>query len=83
MKYEKGLSPVGFREESFFGLRAVWEGYKLGVHTGAKAYHFQCPSGGCRYPNYNELVAQDDALFKKWFKNMYVKRGDPFDKNKK
>jgi hypothetical protein len=79
IKYENGLSPVGFREESFFSLRCAWEKYKLGVHTGAKAFHLQTPSGGCRHTNYAELVRQDDEKFRAWAKDVYLTRGDPFD----
>lgn len=68
VKYEENLSPVGFREESFWSIRVRQLGYKIGVNTGAKNYHFCCPSGGCRYSNYSELVRQDDETFRAWYK---------------
>jgi len=70
--YETNLSPVGFREESFFSLRMKIEGYKIGVDIAAKAWHFVTPSGGCRYPNYQELVKQDDETFRRWAKRLYA-----------
>jgi len=74
-KYETNLSPVGFREESFFSLRAKWLGMKIGVDLSTHAWHFQTPSGGCRYPNYSELVKQDDETFKGWVKKMFKEKG--------
>ena len=75
LRYETSLSPVSFREESFFSLRARWEGYKIGVDLSAKVWHFITPSGGCRYPNYQELVRQDDESFRKWLKKMIKSKG--------
>lgn len=77
IKYEKGLSRVGFREESFFSLRCLWLGYKIGVDTGAIAWHLRTPSGGCRATNYNELVQIDDRQFNLWVKNTFRRKGDP------
>lgn len=74
-KYETNLSPVGFREESFFSLRARWLGYKIGVDLSAKAWHFVTPSGGCRFDNYPDLVRQDNETFVKWAKRMFKKNG--------
>lgn len=80
VSYEKCLSPVGFREETFFGLRAYWEGYTMAVDTGAITFHFQTPSGGCRHANYAQLVHDDDIIFRMWFKMQFLKRGSPFKK---
>ena len=80
-KYETNLSPVGFREESFFSLRARWLGYKIAVDLTAKAWHFVTPSGGCRYSNYAELVRQDDETFKKWAQKMFIKNGGAPNEN--
>ena len=74
--YEDNLSFVAFREEGFYSFRAILAGYKLGVHTGAKAYHLQCPSGGTRLQNYMQCVQLDDETFKKFAKKQYKKRGD-------
>ena len=76
LKYPTHLSPVGFREEGFFSFKAILLGYKLGVNTGARAYHLQTPSGGCRYPNYALLVQQDDEEYQKWIKNKFKEHGN-------
>ena len=68
-RYETNLSPVGFREESFFSIRIRYMGYTIAVDLTAHAWHFMTPSGGCRYPNYKELLIQDDESFNKWAKN--------------
>lgn len=75
IRYENNLSNIGFREESFFSLRLRYAGCKIGVDLSARAWHFQSPSGGCRFPNYSELVRQDDEVFKKWSKKMFKKNG--------
>ena len=72
LKYEKNLSPVGFREEAFLSFRALALGYKIGIDTGAVAWHLQTPSGGCRYPDYAEKVKSDDSYFKDWAKKFYL-----------
>ena len=82
IKYELGLSRVGFREESFFSIRMLWKGYKMAVDTKAIAWHIRTPSGGCRAPNYNELVQLDDNTFKLWVKRFYKKYGDPVKNGK-
>ena len=76
VRYPITLSRVGFREEAFFSLNAIIKGYKLGVHTGAKAWHLQTSSGGCRYSNYADCVALDEKTFHKWVKTMFKKHGD-------
>ena len=68
INYKLGLSNVGFREEAFMSLKCIKAGLKLGVHTGAKYYHLQTPSGGCRMPNYELLVQADQHQFNEWFK---------------
>lgn len=76
LRYETNLSKVGFREEAFFSLRAILKGYKIGIHLGAKCYHFQTPSGGCRFPDYAQCVQQDEATFRKWVKDKFEEHGD-------
>jgi len=76
IKYPTNLTPVGFREESFISIEALLAGYKLAVHTGAIAWHFQTMSGGCRYPDYTEKVQTDDKTFQEWFKKKFQKHGD-------
>ena len=66
IKYPDNLSKYGFREESFFSLKARLLGYKIGVHTGAITYHLQTPSGGGRMSATIETIQQDDMIFNKW-----------------
>ena len=76
IKYEENLTSVAFREEGFFSFKAILEGYKIGVHTGATAYHLQTLSGGNRRKDYNDCVKIDDETFKKWCKKQFEKNGD-------
>jgi len=69
--YEENLSPVGFREEGFFSIRAMKAGFKIGVNTHAVAYHFVSSAGGCRFPDYPRKVQSDDNYFKKWVKEQW------------
>jgi len=75
IQYEENLSPTGFREEAFFSFRAIYAGFKIGVHTGAIAYHIACPSGGVRSTDYGIRAQSDDNYFKKWVKKLYKKNG--------
>lgn len=78
ISYPKTLSFVGFREEGFHSFGAILAGYRIAVHTGAVAYHLQCPSGGVRYDvlKYKENVELDNSTFLKWCKEQYRKRGN-------
>lgn len=76
VKYPDNLTPVAFREEGFFSFKAILEGYKIGVYTGAVAYHLQTPSGGNRRSDYAECVKIDNETFLKWCKKMFEKHGD-------
>lgn len=79
IRFEEGLTNVAFREEQFFCLRAAWAGFnKFAVDTGAIAWHLMTQSGGCRYPNYSQLVQADDFRFWTWCDRQYKKRGSPF-----
>ena len=81
LKYPTHLSPVAFREEGFFSLKAIIDfNYKLGVNTGAIAYHLQTPSGGNRCQNYSYLVQQDHQLFLNWIKKKFKEKGDFINK---
>jgi len=76
IKYQENLSPVGFREETFFSLKAILAGYKIGCNTGAICWHYRTPSGGCRWGNYQGLVQSDDAIFKEWLLDKFKKHGN-------
>ena len=70
--YPDNLSKYGFREESFFSLKTKALGYKIGIHTGAIAYHIQTQSGGGRQYSTIEAIQQDDLTFVKWIKKKYL-----------
>jgi len=76
IRYPKNLTNVGFREELHFSFQALIKGYKIGVDTGAVAYHTQTPSGGVRCTDYNQNVALDEETTNKWIKKQFEKKGD-------
>lgn len=76
LRYPKNLSLVGFREETFFSLRAILLGQSLGCHTGAISWHSRTPVGGCRFPNYQEHVRDDLEVFNEWLKDKVMENGD-------
>lgn len=76
IKYPTWLSPVGFREETFFSIQTILKGMDVAILPWLNAWHFQSPSGGCRYPNYQQLVQGDHALFLKWMQQQYRNHGD-------
>ena len=82
VKFEENLGFCSFRGEQFFSFRAILEGFKLCVDTGAIAYHLQTPSGGCTAPNYSECVGLDEQTFRKWVKKMFKKHGNFIKKYK-
>lgn len=68
IKYPDNLSRYGFREESFFSLKALMKGYRIGVHTAAKAFHLQTLSGGGRLYATQDCIQSDDLIFREWVK---------------
>lgn len=70
VNYDDILALHGFREEEFFSLRAIIAGFKLGVRTGAIAWHLQCPSGGER----RQDIAMRDSLLNQQLLNRMVKK---------
>lgn len=70
IKYDDILALHGFREEEFFSLRAILQGFKLGVRTGAIAWHLHCPSGGERRPE----IAYHDSMMNQQLLNRTVKK---------
>jgi len=84
VRYPDNLTFTGFREEGFFSMSMILEGYKIGVNTGAVAYHLSCPSGGVRVQQYQQNVALDDETFRKWLKKKFEENGNFLEKyNKK
>jgi len=66
IQYPDNLSRYGFREESFFSLKARMKGYRIGVHTKAIVWHLQSPSGGGRQNVSQESIQRDDTTFREW-----------------
>ena len=60
------LSKHGFREEQIFSYKLQMEGYKLGVDTGAIAWHQMTPSGGERFPTQNQDVVFNEQILKEF-----------------
>jgi len=83
VRYPDILTTVAFREEGFFSFKAIIEGYKIGVDTGAVAWHLQTPSGGNRRPDYAECVKIDEESWRKWIKKEFDKHGDFLEKYNK
>jgi len=76
VKYPNGISNVAFREEGHFSMRAILEGYSIGVNTAAVCYHLATPSGGNRCQDYHQKVQIDNEVFYKWMKQMFKKHGN-------
>ena len=76
IKYPVTLSFTGFREELWFSFQAILKGLKLGVDTGAIAYHLQTPSGGVRSPDYAQRVMLDEETTNRWVRDMFLKHGN-------
>lgn len=70
------LSKHGFREENIFSWKCILNGFKLGVDTGAVAWHQQTPSGGERFPSQNEDIQFNQKIFEEETKEMFIKNGD-------
>ncbi len=67
LRYEYGIT--GFREETFFCVRAMLMGYKMAVSTKAESLHLMTNTGGIR-PDYPVFKA-DDEKFHKWIKEKW------------
>ena len=82
VKYESNIGFCSFREEEFFSFRALIEGFKIGVHTGAIAYHLVTPSGGERTPEFQNNLNFNHQLLNKFTQELYNKHGDFISKYK-
>jgi len=80
IRYEAGISQTGYREEAFFSIRCILEGYKLGVDTGCIIWHVRSPSGGARDGEYRRKTMANEYKFKLWCKRLYAKHGDFMEK---
>lgn len=68
VSYNSRLSKHGFREETLFSLKALIEGFKIGVDLQAKAWHLNCPSGGERFQDQQQLAIFNLQQLKDWVK---------------
>lgn len=62
------LTKHGFREEQIFSYKCLMNGFKIGVDTGAIAWHQMTPSGGERFAEQNELVKLNEEVLKEFTK---------------
>lgn len=62
------LSKHGFREEQIFSYKCLMAGFKIGVDTGAIAWHQMTPSGGERFPEQVELVQFNENILREFTK---------------
>ena len=62
------LTKHGFREEQIFSYKMLMAGFKIGVDTGAINYHQMTPSGGERFPESQQLVAQNQKILEEFTK---------------
>lgn len=76
VKYEDNLGFCSFREEQWFSFRALLEGFKICVDTGAIAYHIMTPSGGERTPEYQNGLQTNHELLNKFTKKVFKEKGD-------
>ena len=76
VKYPVHISHVAFREEGFFSIKAILEGYNIGISTSAISFHLSTPSGGNRCSDYHQKVQLDNEIFYKWMKQMFKKHGN-------
>lgn len=60
------LTKHGFREEQIFSYKLLMNGFKIGVDTGAIAWHQMTPSGGERFAESNDLIAQNEKVLKEF-----------------
>ncbi len=71
------LSPVSFREDSWFSMKIARAGYKLIVTPYTKVHHLQQGTGGVRAFSDGSLWAQDDAKFREWLASCGVEDNSP------
>lgn len=82
VKYEDTLGFCSFREEEFFSFKAIIEGFKIGVDTGAIAYHLQTPSGGERTQEFQSNLQYNHNRLNEFTKEMFKKHGNFIEKYK-
>ena len=83
VKYEDNLGFCSFREEQFFSFKALLEGFKCCVDTGAIAYHMNTPSGGERTNSYYSGLQTNHEILNKFCQKIYKEKGDFIEKYRK
>ncbi len=78
--YETNLGFCSFREEQFFSFKALLEGFKIGVDTGAIAWHLMTPSGGERNPEYINNIKFNDEKLSEFTQKIFKEKGDFLEK---
>ncbi len=76
VKYEDNIGFCSFREEQFFSFRALLEGFRICVDTGAVALHLNTPSGGERTNEYYQGLQKNNELLNKFCQKIYKEKGD-------
>ena len=66
--YPTRLSRHGFREEQIFSFKALMEGFKIGVDTGAVNYHLMTNSGGERFPEQGQMIPFNQKVMEEFNK---------------
>lgn len=74
--YDSRLTKHGFREEEIFSFKCIMAGFKLGLHTQARAWHLLTPTGGERFAESNEMIKINEQVLKDWVKEKYKENGD-------
>ena len=82
IKYPENLGFCSFREEEFFSFKAIVKGYKIGVNTGAIAYHINSPAGGERTKEYYDNLQFNNKLLNDFTKQLVKDNGDFITKYK-
>jgi GT2 family glycosyltransferase len=82
VKYEDNLGFCSFREEEFFSFKAITNGFKIGVHTGAIGYHLMTPSGGERNQDYINGLQRNHERLNEFTKELFKVHGDFIQKYK-
>ncbi len=62
------LSKHGFREEQIFSYKCQMNGFKIGIDTGAIAWHQLTPSGGERFQDQQLLIQFNESILKDFTK---------------
>jgi len=71
------LSPVSFREDSWFSMKLKRAGYRLIVDPSIKVWHLQQSTGGVRSFTDGSLWDEDNKKFLEWLASIDVENKSP------